>query len=273
MIYSLYAKKVEIYINTKKKTAAQVKAETGCDVVINGGLYDMSTFKPVLYLKKDDEYLSRVWNGDKPYGFGWRTSTADLVLDTNHEKYDNFISCTEICRDGKKVALDYDSRGGVRGRSAIGVTKEGKISIICTADGTSGAMTPEKLQTYALNHGWLDGIMLDSGGSCQCRTPAGNVSSSRRVHNFICIWKDESKDTKQVETCPYAEPKVNIRNGSRGTGAKWVQWMLNNKNKAGLIVDGIFGKNSVMALKAFQEKSKLYVDGICGSATRRKLKE
>ena len=195
MIYTLSAKKIELYINTKKKTAAQIKSETGCDVLINAGLYDMKTFKPVLYLKKDGEYLSRVWNSTTPYGFGWNKSDTTLKLDTNHAKYDNFISCTEICRDGKKVKMDYDSRGGIRGRSAVGVTKDGQVSIICTADGTSGAMTPEKLQTYAISNGWSDGIMLDSGGSCQCITPSGKISSSRIVHNYICIWESDSVKT------------------------------------------------------------------------------
>lgn len=194
MIYTLQAKKVALYINTKKKTAAQIKTETGCDVLINGGLYDMKTFKPVLYLKNDGTYLSRVWDGSKPYGFGWSTGKADITMSQDHAKFNNFISCTEICRDGKKVSMSYDSRGGKRGRSAFGVTKNGQVSIICTSD-SNGAMTPETLQSYALEQGWKDGIMLDGGGSCQCITPIGKVTSSRIVQNYICVWESDSVKT------------------------------------------------------------------------------
>lgn len=194
MIYTLQAKKVALYINTKKKTATQIKTETGCDVLINGGLYDMKTFKPVLYLKNEGTYLSRAWDGSKPYGFGWSTGKADLTMSQDHAKFDDYISCTEICRDGKKVSMSYDSRGGTRGRSAIGVTKDNQISIICTSD-SSGAMTPEKLQAYAIAQGWKDGIMLDSGGSCQCITPIGKITSSRIVQNYICIWESDAVKT------------------------------------------------------------------------------
>lgn len=195
MIYTFYAKKVELYINTNKKTAAQVKAETGCDVLINGGLYDMETNIPCLYLKKDNKYIQRVWSGSKPYGFGWESGTADLVFTQDHAKYDNFINCTELCKDGRAVKLEYDTRGGKRGRTAIGVTNDGLLSVVCSSDGTSEAMTPETLQSYALKNNWKDGMMLDSGGSSQCVTPVGNITSTRRVHNYICIWEDDNIKT------------------------------------------------------------------------------
>ena len=51
MFYTCKPKKVSIYINSStKKNNAQVKAETGCDAVINGGLFD-GAFRPVCHLK------------------------------------------------------------------------------------------------------------------------------------------------------------------------------------------------------------------------------
>ena len=58
MIYTCNPGKVSIYINTKKKTTAQIKAETGCTALINGGLFDMSTFSPVCHLKADGKVPS-----------------------------------------------------------------------------------------------------------------------------------------------------------------------------------------------------------------------
>ena len=76
----------------------------------------------------------------------------------------------------------------------------------------------------------------------------------------------------ELKQCPYTEPSYNIKMGSKGTGAQWTQWHLNKKG-ASLIVDGVFGAQSVAALKNFQKSVGLKVDGICGSATRAALKK
>ncbi|MBO5143467.1 MAG: peptidoglycan-binding protein [Clostridia bacterium] len=73
-------------------------------------------------------------------------------------------------------------------------------------------------------------------------------------------------------TSPYAEPTILIRNGSYGTGVKWVQDMLNH-NGYNLTVDGTFGNNTLSAVKNFQSKYKLTVDGIVGNATKNVLKK
>lgn len=82
----------------------------------------------------------------------------------------------------------------------------------------------------------------------------------------------EEKPVETVTTCPYSEPAVMVKKGSSGESARWVQWMLNKKG-ANLKVDGQFGSKSVAALRDFQKKNGLAVDGICGPATRSKLKE
>ena len=57
-----------------------------------------------------------------------------------------------------------------------------------------------------------------------------------------------------------------IRNGSKGTYAKWVQKRLNAKGY-NIKVDGVFGNKSVAALKKYQKAKGLTVDGVCGYAT------
>lgn len=71
---------------------------------------------------------------------------------------------------------------------------------------------------------------------------------------------------------PYHTPAVTIQRGSAGESAKWLQWIL-VKEKCYTIntasqVDGVIGAKSVKALKKFQKKYKLEVDGRCGPATR-----
>lgn len=86
--------------------------------------------------------------------------------------------------------------------------------------------------------------------------------------------KDESTTTtapSNPETCPYVEPASNIKKGSEGEGVKWIQWHL-NKHGYDLEIDGDFGALTDKAVRDFQGKSNLTVDGIVGKNTREKLK-
>ena len=69
----------------------------------------------------------------------------------------------------------------------------------------------------------------------------------------------------------YSEPTILIKQGSYGTGVKWVQDMLNH-NGYSLTVDGAFGTKTYNAVVNFQKNKDLLVDGIVGSATRNALK-
>ena len=68
---------------------------------------------------------------------------------------------------------------------------------------------------------------------------------------------------------PYPEPTENVKNGTRGDGAKWVQWCL---WRFGLLteagIDGVIGSESVAAIKIAQARLRLNVDGIVGKNTR-----
>lgn len=77
---------------------------------------------------------------------------------------------------------------------------------------------------------------------------------------------------------PYKEPTVDVRKGNYGDAVRWIQWQLGKKMYKGmdgkvLECDGSFGPNTEYALKIFQKDHGLTIDGICGVATRGKLKE
>jgi exopolysaccharide biosynthesis protein len=87
---------------------------------------------------------------------------------------------------------------GVRGRTAIGVKKDGTVVIYVSKDGQSGsygACTIETLQQRMLALGCYTALNLDGGGSSQYESDTDKITSSRRVHNYICIWlnKEEKK--------------------------------------------------------------------------------
>ena len=49
--------RIQIYVNTAKRSLSQIQAETGADYIINGTLYNMSTFQPNCHLKVDGNVL------------------------------------------------------------------------------------------------------------------------------------------------------------------------------------------------------------------------
>lgn len=72
---------------------------------------------------------------------------------------------------------------------------------------------------------------------------------------------------------PFVEPTVNIKRGTKGEGAKWVQWCL---WRFGLLeqsgIDGVIGLKSEAAIRTAQERLGLAVDGIVGKNTRQTFK-
>ena len=188
MVYSFEVEKASIYVNKRQKTLAAIKQETGCDVIINGGLFDMSyNDRPNLWLRVDGKTL----NTDK-YGYwcyGWNTNDIRMIHSNDIETVKNAICCCSMVKDSKPTQMFTNSAtGGKRGRTAMGTLPNGKVIIYVSKDGTKDAMTPEALQEYCLANGWKDAIMLDSGGSSQCITPEGTITSTRKVHNVICFW-------------------------------------------------------------------------------------
>ena len=204
MIYVCKPARLKIYVNTSRKTTAQIKAETGCTALINGGLFDMSKFMPVCHLKVDGQLLAKDPYGY--YGFAWN-SAEDLTLTVNYAKYANYICCVSMVRNGQAEKMIYpNDMGGYRPRTAFGVFEDGRVWLY--AD-TANKLTPEGLQKVALKAGVKDAIMLDGGNSTQGATPTDTINGARIVHNYICVWDEAEKTPIEtpIET-PTETPKT-----------------------------------------------------------------
>lgn len=68
----------------------------------------------------------------------------------------------------------------------------------------------------------------------------------------------------------YPVPTRTLRKGDKGEDVRWVQIRLNAEG-AGLKVDGDFGPVTEAAVKEYQLRHGLVVDGICGPKTRAKM--
>ena len=186
--------RIRLYINTARKSLAAIRAETGAEYLLNGTLYDMASFLTVCHLKADGEVLSRP--AYSVAGYAWDQG-ADITMMTLPEAARrNYIACTPLVVDGKKVeALTYDpGQGGKRGRSAMGI-KDGRLALYCTRDGGTMVRTPEQLRDDLLAAGWESAIMLDGGGSSQCDFAGQRVESSRAVHDVILVYLKKEGDT------------------------------------------------------------------------------
>jgi hypothetical protein len=79
--------------------------------------------------------------------------------------------------------------------------------------------------------------------------------------------KDDTSPTlPKKKVNPYKKPTSTIRFGAKGESVKWIQWELVECGYK-LKIDGIFGGNTLIFAKKFQQSSKLTVDGIVGTKT------
>lgn len=270
--------KIEIYLDKCKHTAATLRSRLGCDYIINGGLYEYSPLKPCCQMKVNGSvlvndgynYISACWNSPTDFNFD--------IIPKNTSKWKNAIAC--VCmkhnnvRQSDAIAQADNNRGigYSTNRTAIG-KKDGKLALYVGTDN----MTPSGLYNYLSSVGWSDILMLDGGGSTQgYLNGQGTVTSSRYVHNYICVYlKRKTSDTPTDETYihgqnPYAKPIRALQYGAIGSDVKWAQYQL-NVHGIKCDVDGSFGPSMLTAVKSFQRSKNLSVDGSVGPDTRTAL--
>ncbi len=177
--------RVQIYLNTKRLDLKQIKAATGADYIINGGLYEGN--KAVCHLKADGYVYAK-----DPYtywGYAWDDGPDISMCVVPAESKRNYICCTDLIRQKipNPKPIYTKAQGGVRGRTAMGI-KDGSLCLYVSSDGSADTKTPEQLRDELAALGWQDAIMLDSGGSSQCDFAGKKITSTRAVHNLILVY-------------------------------------------------------------------------------------
>ena len=193
---------IQLRVNNERMTLAAIRAQSGADYAINGTLYDMARWMPVMHYRVDGQTMcSDPYNY---YGFGWDNG-ADIRVVQSKDKNSvrNYICGVELIRNGQPCqTLYYDSAvGGVRGRTAIALTKQGDLLLYCVGDGQVGKCAPEELRSELCALGVQSAVMLDGGLSSQCIFPNGSVSSSRIVENVILVYLKKESPMPEYTVC------------------------------------------------------------------------
>ena len=264
-------KKFQLYVTSKtnKLNASQVRSKTGADIVINCTLYNPTKWVPVCDVKCDGKVLSDDQYGY--WGFGWNKNDNTMVMTNNINTYENYITSVALIKDGKDtiITANADVRRAA-GRTAIGFRADGQMVIWCTKEGAPN-MTLETLRSKLYELGCEYALALDGGGSSQLSQEGENyIYSSRKVQNYLCIWVEKPEQEKSDN--PYTYPTRTLKLGMSGDDVRWVQYELNRK--MGMNIDlysGDFWTITEQAVKDFQKKNGLIVDGIVGPKTRDKL--
>lgn len=210
MIKTIKPLKVSLFDNrTQRLSMAQIKAKTGADYVMNGSLFNWSDYSPCCDVRVGGKTLSNdQWSY---FGYGWNDNELPKVMNSNDMfKVDNYLSCLWAIHNGEKQSLNDNAvgMGGSRGRTAFGFKADGAMIIVCADDKSPITLSQTRDKLFA--NGCVNGIILDGGGSSQIDTPDEDITSTRIVSNFVCVWIDKTPqkedDALKVYLSPSSQP-------------------------------------------------------------------
>jgi len=271
--------KIEVIMaNQPKETVSNCfnRLKDKPNFIINGGLFNMSDGSTIT-TTVDEGQLIRDGLGNffglkifKDLSFIWEAYKKG-------ENIKDFIGCSpSLVINGKvdiRNPLDSGFMNGRHPRLAIGSNKD--FFFVVSVDGRrlwAKGMTILELAKYMLSLNITNALNLDGGGSLRLGQNINGIlkilnspTENRAVDNFVGFYLKESISP----TISYPT----IRKGSKGEYVKLMQKLLNQKGFNAGIEDGIAGRQTILALKEFQKKNGLYVDGICGMNSWTKLNE
>lgn len=174
-------------------------------------------------------------------------------------------------------AVGGDHRGPSGGGSKYKIcTNSNSISIELCDDKKNGTIYPSKatidnaieltkilMEKYNIPQSHVIRHFDVNGKLC----PAYWVKDSlwkKEFWNFLSEEKPVAAPVKKVYSGKFPEVPPNLKKGSKGTQVNRLQKYLNWYGSYGLIADSKFGNATEKAVRDFQKKSKLTVDGIFG---------
>lgn len=153
---------------------------------------------------------------------------------------------------------------------AIGTVlwRSGHVGIFCGKDENGNYFC---MEAKGINYGTVKTILTDSSNWKY------GLTFDFMSYDYTVKVEGTSKATN-----PYTIPTRNLSKGSSGDDVKWLQFELREagynvaftyggKRYSAVAIDGKFGSTTQAAVKAYQQSSKISVDGVVGKTTRSKL--
>jgi peptidoglycan hydrolase-like protein with peptidoglycan-binding domain len=106
-----------------------------------------------------------------------------------------------------------------------------------------------------------------------CKDPqAQNYERFVYHKNSLCTYASGiSQEPVRIEKTPVTSSLsysgTLIKQGATGEVVTWIQQQLNRHNDSLISVDGMFGGETLRAIRIFQEKHRLVIDGVVGPET------
>lgn len=170
------------------RSLEQVRDIENPDLICNAGFFDWIG-KPTHHIKADG--IVRAQASWTCWGYAWDVGSDINLAVLPAEEKRSYIAAYELITPYNTVdkELKYSADlGDTRGRTAMGLAGD-TLVLLCSADASADAMTPEELREAMLAEGCTNALMLDGGGSSQCDFGSGKIiDSSRPVDNYLCVW-------------------------------------------------------------------------------------
>lgn len=133
----------------------------------------------------------------------------------------------------------------------------------------------KKVYTVEGNTSGASGVIANGGGVCKksYSLSYARIAGYGRPNYGTNVGEPAPAPTETVTSQPESEvvPMRTLRVNCKGIQVKVLQWLLNNAGCNAGTVDGVFGKKTNAAVKAYQQKVGLEADGVVGSKTWTKL--
>ena len=204
------------------------------------------------------------WCFYKAYG----VTNAKGLLGGNFDDY-TVASC-QLYKN--KKALDMTPTEG----SQVFFTKNGQVSG-CHHTGLVYKVDKTYFYTIEGNTSGASGVVSNGGGVAKKKYSICAYKGKVLFGHPKYDTKKETIKSEKIDLPKLASAAPNLKKGSTGTRVKYLQKCLNylgykGKDSKTLTVDGDFGTNTEHALRVFQKKYGLVIDGIYGSESAKKMK-
>ena len=182
----------------------------------------------------------------------------------------------QICSDDN---YGYDQSQRLTGYDAI-VKNGGKVkgakgefdcsSLVSTCYRLAGLPISPACTTRSIRESFL------ATGKFKVYTDAAHLTSDTYAKRGSLYIKEGSHVVMPLEDGmdsknPYKEPLLTIKLGSKGEGVMWVQWEL-NQDGFKIAINGICDTDKDKAIRSYQKKHGLEVDGKVGPKTRQSMR-